>query len=163
MKELSALFILCSLTITVLSSRHLTPSVAHASIQRVKHYAVFKSHQISFRLADFSHAYDRELLILHSMPRPLLPSKTLLQVMYSTSCNPSSNESCQVVHPCLCHQAVEFAGGQKAWKVIMNPAENNGSQPPEYTGLYITIYDNCLLYTSPSPRDGLLSRMPSSA
>ena len=23
--------------------------------------------------------------------------------------------------------------------------------------------DNCLLYTSPSPRDGLLSRMPSSA
>ena len=25
------------------------------------------------------------------------------------------------------------------------------------------IYDTCLLYTSPSPRDGLLSRMPSSA
>ena len=24
-------------------------------------------------------------------------------------------------------------------------------------------YDVCLLYTSPSPRDGLLSRMPSSA
>ena len=24
-------------------------------------------------------------------------------------------------------------------------------------------YDTCLLYTSPSPRDGLLSRMPSSA
>ena len=24
-------------------------------------------------------------------------------------------------------------------------------------------YDGCLLYTSPSPRDGLLSRMPSSA
>ena len=24
-------------------------------------------------------------------------------------------------------------------------------------------YDSCLLYTSPSPRDGLLSRMPSSA
>ena len=24
-------------------------------------------------------------------------------------------------------------------------------------------FDNCLLYTSPSPRDGLLSRMPSSA
>ena len=26
-----------------------------------------------------------------------------------------------------------------------------------------TSYSNCLLYTSPSPRDGLLSRMPSSA
>ena len=25
------------------------------------------------------------------------------------------------------------------------------------------LYENCLLYTSPSPRDGLLSRMPSSA
>ena len=25
------------------------------------------------------------------------------------------------------------------------------------------VYSNCLLYTSPSPRDGLLSRMPSSA
>ena len=25
------------------------------------------------------------------------------------------------------------------------------------------LYTNCLLYTSPSPRDGLLSRMPSSA
>ena len=26
-----------------------------------------------------------------------------------------------------------------------------------------TLYGGCLLYTSPSPRDGLLSRMPSSA
>ena len=28
---------------------------------------------------------------------------------------------------------------------------------------YSERYKNCLLYTSPSPRDGLLSRMPSSA
>ena len=27
----------------------------------------------------------------------------------------------------------------------------------------MTVFQNCLLYTSPSPRDGLLSRMPSSA
>ena len=27
----------------------------------------------------------------------------------------------------------------------------------------LTLYIDCLLYTSPSPRDGLLSRMPSSA
>ena len=27
----------------------------------------------------------------------------------------------------------------------------------------ITLLSTCLLYTSPSPRDGLLSRMPSSA
>ena len=32
------------------------------------------------------------------------------------------------------------------------------------TGLFFTIQCvSCLLYTSPSPRDGLLSRMPSSA
>ena len=33
-------------------------------------------------------------------------------------------------------------------------------QPPPFQMLYIS---SCLLYTSPSPRDGLLSRMPSSA
>ena len=30
-------------------------------------------------------------------------------------------------------------------------------------GLIAPLFYNCLLYTSPSPRDGLLSRMPSSA
>ena len=31
------------------------------------------------------------------------------------------------------------------------------------SGIKNDIYSICLLYTSPSPRDGLLSRMPSSA
>ena len=31
------------------------------------------------------------------------------------------------------------------------------------TGLTLAMHYICLLYTSPSPRDGLLSRMPSSA
>ena len=30
-------------------------------------------------------------------------------------------------------------------------------------GIFESMGNNCLLYTSPSPRDGLLSRMPSSA
>ena len=30
-------------------------------------------------------------------------------------------------------------------------------------GVYVPRVQTCLLYTSPSPRDGLLSRMPSSA
>ena len=40
---------------------------------------------------------------------------------------------------------------------------------PEYKGVRLDVYakdekqTRCLLYTSPSPRDGLLSRMPSSA
>ena len=33
-------------------------------------------------------------------------------------------------------------------------------EPPYAVGAAL---ENCLLYTSPSPRDGLLSRMPSSA
>ena len=33
----------------------------------------------------------------------------------------------------------------------------------ECTGAASCVYVRCLLYTSPSPRDGLLSRMPSSA
>ena len=33
----------------------------------------------------------------------------------------------------------------------------------DYGGLARTLSVFCLLYTSPSPRDGLLSRMPSSA
>ena len=32
-----------------------------------------------------------------------------------------------------------------------------------YTGVLPDLFRDCLLYTSPSPRDGLLSRMPSSA
>ena len=35
--------------------------------------------------------------------------------------------------------------------------------PNVHGGLLAKRDDNCLLYTSPSPRDGLLSRMPSSA
>ena len=31
------------------------------------------------------------------------------------------------------------------------------------TGIILALILTCLLYTSPSPRDGLLSRMPSSA
>ena len=36
---------------------------------------------------------------------------------------------------------------------------------PEHPDITLEIYKllTCLLYTSPSPRDGLLSRMPSSA
>ena len=35
--------------------------------------------------------------------------------------------------------------------------------PGKETFAYVIEYGTCLLYTSPSPRDGLLSRMPSSA
>ena len=43
--------------------------------------------------------------------------------------------------------------------------EGAGISPSEYAVLQAaqSLYQTCLLYTSPSPRDGLLSRMPSSA
>ena len=33
----------------------------------------------------------------------------------------------------------------------------------QFNNIDICVFGTCLLYTSPSPRDGLLSRMPSSA
>ena len=46
-------------------------------------------------------------------------------------------------------------------KVEMYPSMQLGGAPPQ---LVDQVRDGvCLLYTSPSPRDGLLSRMPSSA
>ena len=41
--------------------------------------------------------------------------------------------------------------------------QRNGNWTTIQTYSNINILANCLLYTSPSPRDGLLSRMPSSA
>ena len=44
---------------------------------------------------------------------------------------------------------------------IANLIENNSIDP--YNILAVTFTNNCLLYTSPSPRDDGVSRMPSSA
>ena len=45
-------------------------------------------------------------------------------------------------------------------EVVRRIAERYGK---DRATLEYTLNDVCLLYTSPSPRDGLLSRMPSSA
>ena len=47
-------------------------------------------------------------------------------------------------------------------KTIYNGAQKYISLKPYYCELY-NIHYTCLLYTSPSPRDILVSRMPSSA
>ena len=48
---------------------------------------------------------------------------------------------------------ITFNGDLKVGKSILN----------ETFSSHVSYHRNCLLYTSPSPRDGLLSRMPSSA
>ena len=76
-------------------------------------------------------------------------------------------------------EAAEFAGARKPALVIEEPmaaaigaglpvAEPTGNMIVDIGGgttevAVISLSGICLLYTSPSPRDGLLSRMPSSA
>ena len=51
---------------------------------------------------------------------------------------------------------------ENALEAAVNAARDAGL--PERGSAFRALLDNCcLLYTSPSPRDGLLSRMPSSA
>ena len=49
--------------------------------------------------------------------------------------------------------------------VSINANQNEEQKPKLVVAIVVDQmrYDFCLLYTSPSPRDGLLSRMPSSA
>ena len=57
------------------------------------------------------------------------------------------------------------ATGQKPTNIPENPMGKYVKHPERYKfvdGEWWYYYP-CLLYTSPSPRDGLLSRMPSSA
>ena len=60
----------------------------------------------------------------------------------------------------------EASGAEKAELLIVIPAYNeaeNIERVVNHLTANFPQYDYCLLYTSPSPRDGLLSRMPSSA
>ena len=67
---------------------------------------------------------------------------------------------------CLGHQCIAHTYGAE---VVVNDVMMHGKTSPiTHNGedLFAGIpspYTACLLYTSPSPRDGLLSRMPSSA
>ena len=58
----------------------------------------------------------------------------------------------------LCAAGVLYLLGVQAPTARFNIPLNNALQ-----GWDLASMDDCLLYTSPSPRDGLLSRMPSSA
>ena len=59
-----------------------------------------------------------------------------------------------------CSQAV--VGGEVR-DVYKDPVTDPGKRSKRGRLVLVRDSDTCLLYTSPSPRDGLLSRMPSSA
>ena len=54
----------------------------------------------------------------------------------------------------------ESGNSSKSLRKILNAT---GSSDNEIQSVLNNNFEICLLYTSPSPRDGLLSRMPSSA
>ena len=60
---------------------------------------------------------------------------------------------------------VSIFGGRMAyeWVRMSDPKPNLAAYVIPIIGLIVGVIYTCLLYTSPSPRDGLLSRMPSSA
>ena len=53
---------------------------------------------------------------------------------------------------------------RKTTTILVTANTNTTAVPQDvYVTRYMKLQTGCLLYTSPSPRDGLLSRMPSSA
>ena len=68
----------------------------------------------------------------------------------------------------VAHELLQAGKAYYCWmskeelEAMRNEQEARGLKP-RYNGYWRDRHDTCLLYTSPSPRDGLLSRMPSSA
>ena len=63
-------------------------------------------------------------------------------------------------------QGVEVAiviGGGNIFRGVAGASNGMDRVQGDYMGMLATIINGCLLYTSPSPRDRSLSRMPSSA
>ena len=54
----------------------------------------------------------------------------------------------------------DLAGDGNHYSATVTSSQFSGKNKIEQHKM---VYNSCLLYTSPSPRDGLLSRMPSSA
>ena len=60
--------------------------------------------------------------------------------------------------------AVEYAEGLPVKQVTLEIGQLSAIMPDAIRFCFdVCCQGTCLLYTSPSPRDGLLSRMPSSA
>ena len=104
-------------------------------------------------------------------------SITLASLMFLGGCADKSSEiSATYVSPLAyksydCDQLEqEYLRLQRRGSEIMKSQDDTASDDSVAMGVGLVLFwpalffiDSCLLYTSPSPRDGLLSRMPSSA
>ena len=72
----------------------------------------------------------------------------------------------------LCWLEALAESGQNLWQILPLHPTGYGDSPYQslsafaVSSLFLSpesLYESCLLYTSPSPRDATLSRMPSSA
>ena len=82
--------------------------------------------------------------------------KRLIQQGVDVNTNECNNQTALY---CAC----ENGNTEVAQYLLDNGASVNLGAKPLIAAVRNDCYDCCLLYTSPSPRDGLLSRMPSSA
>ena len=57
----------------------------------------------------------------------------------------------------------DFVEALPLWDRFLEQAPDDAAALSNRGNVRLALGDPCLLYTSPSPRDGLLSRMPSSA
>ena len=64
---------------------------------------------------------------------------------------------------CFCYQDSPRRAHSIAAQGGINATKDYANEGDSVHRLFVDTIKGCLLYTSPSPRDGLLSRMPSSA
>ena len=77
---------------------------------------------------------------------------------FSSSGGTKTTSGSDVIHAFTSNANLTFSGQYDSAKLLLVAGGGAGAS---HTGN--GHYATCLLYTSPSPRDGLLSRMPSSA
>ena len=81
-----------------------------------------------------------------------------------TSCTNTSNPYVMIGAGLVARKAAALGMKRRPWvKTSLAPGSQVVSAYLEAADLQADLNNICLLYTSPSPRDGLLSRMPSSA
>ena len=82
----------------------------------------------------------------------------------NTAIDRESADVCDIDLPYnLAHRDEVYTGASEETIIHLQDAHASLSAQYSLVNLLDVLAKDCLLYTSPSPRDGLLSRMPSSA